>query len=81
MSDKKPIEIDLVDRNNWYILLDGELIATNDVGKTWNKFNVPQNTVQIQFIDHKIGWALATLKSGTNLYYSKNGGYTWDKRF
>ncbi|MDI3310230.1 MAG: hypothetical protein QJR05_02195 [Thermoanaerobacterium sp.] len=51
---------------------------TNDNGKTWNKVNIPKNTVQIQFVDSKNGWALVKSQLDTNLYHSKNGGLSWE---
>jgi len=80
-TKEKPIEINLVDKNNWNILMKNVLFITNNNGKTWNKVNVPKNTVQIQFIDSKNGWALVKSQLGTNLYYSKNGGLLWEKLF
>ncbi|MDN5317203.1 MAG: hypothetical protein PWR08_1328 [Thermoanaerobacterium sp.] len=80
-TKEKPIEINLVDKNNWNVLINNVLFITNDNGKTWNKVNIPKNTVQIQFVDSKNGWALVKSQLGTNLYYSKNGGLSWENLF
>lgn len=76
-----PRKIYVLDKENWYVLFENQLLKTNNGGHTWKKLNIPQNTFQIQFIDNKIGWALASTSTGTNLFYSENGGYTWDKKF
>jgi hypothetical protein len=76
-----PKEIYVLDEENWYVLFEDELFKTNNGGNTWEKLNIPQGTFQIQFIDNKTVWALASTSGGTNLFYSENGGYTWDKKF
>ncbi len=78
---EKPIEINLLDKNNWIILTNNSLFITNNNGKTWNKVKPPKNTVQIQFIDSKNGWALVKSQLDTHLYYSNNGGSSWEKLF
>ncbi|AGB19660.1 WD40/YVTN/BNR-like repeat-containing protein [Thermoanaerobacterium thermosaccharolyticum] len=78
---EKPIEINLVDKNNWIILTNNSLFITNNNDKTWNKVKPPKNTVQIQFIDSKNGWALVKSQLDTHLYYSNNGGSSWKKLF
>ncbi|EMT38516.1 hypothetical protein SAMN04244560_01536 [Thermoanaerobacter thermohydrosulfuricus] len=81
VSKNSPREVYVVDEENWYVLFEDELFKTNNGGNTWEKLNIPQGTFQIQFIDNKTVWALASTSGGTNLFYSENGGYTWDKKF
>ncbi|SHE44643.1 hypothetical protein SAMN02745195_00385 [Thermoanaerobacter uzonensis DSM 18761] len=76
-----PREIYVLDKENWYVLFENQLLKTNNGGHTWKKINVPQGTFQIQFIDNKTGWALALTSKWTNIFFTKDGGYKWEKKF
>jgi len=76
-----PKEIYVLDKENWYVLFENQLLKTNNEGHTWKKLNIPQGTFQVQFIDNKTGWALALTSKGTNIFFTKNGGYKWEKKF
>lgn len=58
--------------------LDRPIHRTLDGGQTWEKMGSLPGSAQISFVDIDHGWALMTSATGSALFYTADGGRTWD---
>jgi photosystem II stability/assembly factor-like uncharacterized protein len=73
------VRIDIISRDTVFAVVDNNfsnsLYKSFDRGNTWQKINVPVNTIKGEdFIDGKTG----CISSHTGMYRTADGGVTWD---
>lgn len=56
-----------------------DLSYTQDLGKTWTKLNTLAWTGQLDFVDFKLGWAVARADQAIALVTTTDGGVTWQE--
>ena len=81
----------LNEKNAWLQIADnnnypngGTLYRTTDGGITWQNFETPFSSGDLEFIDENNGWILADLGVGAgsmavSVFQTKNGGETWNR--
>ena len=71
-----------LDPTTAWIPAGGKIFRTTNGGQTWQDFTTPFHLVELQFIDHKTGWAFADSICGAGtcwlrLFQTDDGGQTW----
>jgi len=79
-----------IDRSNgWVLLSDSTVMATGDSGKSWqtvyevlpdsNTAVMPDNLIEISFVDRMNGLTVGHRMSGGKLFKTADGGKTWSQ--
>lgn len=83
----------LDEKNAWALYADadvypngGTLYRTTDGGETWDSFSVPFSEGDLEFIDAKNGWMMASLgvgagSMGVSIFQTQDGGETWTRAY
>lgn len=70
--------------NGWGIGGNGDILATTDVGKTWNKqeSNTFKNLQDVHFVDSNTGWIVGEYGKNDSdvILYTDNKGSNWKKQ-
>lgn len=82
--DAQTAWLQFADPNNYPIA--GTLYKTNDGGITWQSFETPFSSGELQFVDKNNGWMLADLGAGAgsmavSVFQTTDAGETWKRVF
>lgn len=68
------------EKSGWVAGMQGSIIHTEDGGKTWTtQFNIKARPTNIFFVNEQEGWVTGASQAGGFVYYTKNGGKTWER--
>ncbi|HUL13546.1 MAG TPA: hypothetical protein VLU73_15440 [Methylococcaceae bacterium] len=86
------VSADFLDAHAWVLVpdandpLSGSLFHSSDAGLTWSTSQVPFGGGDLEFLDLKQGWMLASLGAGAGsmgvaVYQTSDGGQTWTRTY